>query len=263
MPYINTTMPYLILVLALIVLAYILAWYIVSLIARRMDVIDIACGLGFFVVAIAGALLRGSIDNRMMLVGILVALWSLRLASHLFRRVRSHGEDARYGAWRKQWGKYVAIRSLVQVFLLQGVLLGIISSSISVIMARSANALGWLDLVGVIVWILGYIFEVIGDRQLQHFVAQPDNRGKLMTSGLWKYSRHPNYFGELTMWWGIWLISLSVTNGLLTIIAPLTITFLLRFVSGVPLLEKKYAGNPDWEIYRRKTSVLIPLPPRS
>jgi steroid 5-alpha reductase family enzyme len=115
----------------------------------------------------------------------------------------------------------------------------------------------------VIVWILGYIFEVIGDRQLQHFVAQPDNRGKLMTSGLWKYSRHPNYFGELTMWWGIWLISLSVTNGLLTIIAPLTITFLLRFVSGVPLLEKKYAGNPDWEIYRRKTSVLIPLPPRS
>lgn len=129
-------------------------------------------------------------------------------------------------------------------------------------MARSETPIGWLDMVGLVVWGIGFFFEVIGDRQLQLFVARPENRGKLMTSGLWKYSRHPNYFGELTMWWGIWLISVSVVGGVWTILAPITITVLLRYVSGVPLLEKKYTGNPEWEIYRQKTSVLIPLPPR-
>ncbi len=249
--------------LALLILGYMVVWYVISLIAKRMDVIDIAWGIGFLVVAISGIILRGTVDLRMSVVIGLVALWSIRLSYHLFRRVRSHGEDARYGAWRKQWGKHVAIRSFIQVFLLQGVLLGVISSSVSIIMANSTRSLGWLDVIGVVVWIIGYAFEVLGDQQLRRFITSPQNAGKIMMSGLWKYTRHPNYFGELTMWWGIWLISLSVTNGLWTILAPLTITFLLRYVSGVPLLEKKYSGNPEWEAYKKRTSVLIPLPPRS
>lgn len=245
-----------------VVAIYIGAWYLVSLLAKRMDVIDIAWGLGFLTVAIAGLVQRGEIDIRMSVTALLVTIWALRLASHLLRRVMSHPEDGRYHAWRVQWGKYASLRSFVQVFLLQGVLLLVISSSVTVIMARSTSAIGWLDVLGVLVWFVGLFFEAVGDRQLQQFVARPENRGKLMTSGLWKYSRHPNYFGELTMWWGIWLLSLSVAGGAWTIIAPLTITFLLRFVSGVPLLEKKYTGNPEWEVYRKKTSVLIPLPPR-
>lgn len=241
---------------------YFALWYLVSLKLRRMDVIDIAWGLGFLVVAITGLSLRNSFDVRMIICLTLVAIWSLRLSGHLFNRVRSHTEDKRYVAWRLQWGKFVAIRSLVQVFLLQAVLLAVISSSISVIMIRSQNTVTVLDIIGLLVWCIGFFFESVGDRQLQTFVANPANQGKLMTSGLWKYSRHPNYFGELTMWWGIWLLSLSVTGGVWTIVAPLTITVLLRYVSGVPLLEKKYVGNPEWDIYQHKTSVLFPLPPK-
>lgn len=248
--------------LAPVIAIYIGIWYIVSLLAKRMDVIDIAWGLGFLTVVITGVVQRGAIDMRMGVTAVLVAIWAIRLASHLLRRVRSHPEDGRYHAWRIAWGKYASIRSLVQVFLLQGALLLVISSSVAVIMARSEAPIGWLDIVGLVVWLIGFLFEVVGDRQLQQFVARPENRGKLMTSGLWKYSRHPNYFGEFTMWWGIWLISLSVVGGAWTILAPLTITVLLRYVSGVPLLEKKYTGNPEWEIYQKKTSVLIPLPPR-
>ena len=109
---------------------------------------------------------------------------------------------------------------------------------------------------GLIVWIFGFYFESTADKQLSNHIKNPANKGKLMTTGLWKYSRHPNYFGEVTQWWGIFLLSSS----LFTIISPLTITLLILFVSGIPLLEKKYEGRPDWEEYKKKTSIFIPLP---
>jgi steroid 5-alpha reductase family enzyme len=120
-----------------------------------------------------------------------------------------------------------------------------------------------LDFLGLIVWATGFFFEVVGDWQLAHFIKNPSNKDKLMQSGLWQYSRHPNYFGEITQWWGIFLLALSLPFGWMTIVGPLTITSLILFVSGVPLLEKKYAGRADFETYKKRTSKLIPLPKRS
>ncbi len=119
-----------------------------------------------------------------------------------------------------------------------------------------------LGALSVAVWAFGFAFEAIGDAQLAAFLRNPENRGHVMDAGLWRYSRHPNYFGEIVQWWAIWLLTLGVPGWLLAVVGPLTITLLLRYVSGVPLLERKRAGRPEWEAYKARTSVLIPLPPR-
>jgi steroid 5-alpha reductase family enzyme len=125
---------------------------------------------------------------------------------------------------------------------------------------HAGASLGLLDLVGVAVWLLGFYFEAVGDAQLARFIKDPANKGKLMQNGLWAYTRHPNYFGEVTQWWGIWLIALFVPSGWLAIIGPITITFLILKVSGIPMLEKKMAEHPDFAEYKRRVSVFIPLP---
>jgi steroid 5-alpha reductase family enzyme len=122
--------------------------------------------------------------------------------------------------------------------------------------------LNYLILIGLFVWVVGFLFESIGDKQLSEFIKNPANKGKLMTKGLWKYSRHPNYFGEIVQWWGIWIIALNIPNGLYTIIGPITISILILFVSGIPLLEKKYKGRADFEDYKKRTSIFFPLPPK-
>jgi steroid 5-alpha reductase family enzyme len=114
--------------------------------------------------------------------------------------------------------------------------------------------------VGVLVWLVGFYFEAVGDWQLKKFIKNPENKGKIMQSGLWAYSRHPNYFGEVTMWWGIWLLNFS--QNWWTVVGPMTITFLILKVSGVPLLEKKYEGNKEFEDYKKRTSIFLPLPQR-
>ncbi len=117
-----------------------------------------------------------------------------------------------------------------------------------------------LTTVGILLWMIGFAFESIGDKQLKEFKANPKNKGKLMTKGLWSLTRHPNYFGEATQWWGIYLISISILDNWWLIFSPIVITVLVRFVSGVPLLEKKYEGRKDWEDYKQKTSVFFPMP---
>ncbi|MEI6789585.1 MAG: DUF1295 domain-containing protein, partial [Myxococcaceae bacterium] len=118
--------------------------------------------------------------------------------------------------------------------------------------------LGLLDLIGILVWSVGFFFEAVSDWQLSEFIRQPKNKGKLMQSGLWNYSRHPNYFGEVTQWWGIWLMALSVPGGWLSIIGPFTITILILKVSGIPLLEQKKAGNPEFEAYKKRVNKFFP-----
>ena len=132
-----------------------------------------------------------------------------------------------------------------------------------IIMATSNGDLKAFDYIGVVVWLIGFYFEVVGDLQLSRFLANPSNKGTLMTSGLWRYTRHPNYFGEVTQWWGIYLIAVSVPYGWVGIIGPALITILILKVSGIPLLEKHKAGQPEWEAYKSRTSKFIPLPPRS
>jgi steroid 5-alpha reductase family enzyme len=191
---------------------------------------------------------------------VLVSIWGLRLTWHIFVRNRGKSEDYRYLAWRKEWGKWFYIRSYFQVYLLQGLFLFLIVSPVLLINKNAGGSLELLDFLGVIVWLIGFYFEVVGDAQLARFIKNPENKGKLMQDGLWAYTRHPNYFGEVTQWWGIWLIAISTPGGWLGIIGPITITFLILKVSGIPMLEQKMEKNPAFESYKKRVSMFFPLP---
>jgi steroid 5-alpha reductase family enzyme len=201
-------------------------------------------------------------DLRGVVTCLLVTIWGTRLAWHIYSRNKNKPEDKRYADWRNEWGKWFLIRSYLQIYILQGIFLLLIVSPIIFINKFSNSILGITDLIGILIWIVGFYFESMGDRELKEFISNPNNKGKIMQSGLWRYSRHPNYFGEVAQWWGIFIIALSVSGSFYTIIGPLTITFLILFVSGVPLLEKKYEGRPDFEEYKKRTSVFFPLPPK-
>ena len=251
------------LTLALILFSYMSLWFVVSLIKKRNDVADVAWGLGFILLAWGSSFLSSDYNTKGLLVNILVSIWGLRLAWHIHSRNKGKTEDYRYLAWRKEWGKWFYLRSYAQVYLLQGFFLFLIVLPVLVIHKNSTSSLGLLDLIGIGVWLLGFYFEVVGDAQLAKFIKNPSNKGKLMQSGLWAYTRHPNYFGEVTLWWGIWLISLSVPNGWIGLIGPLTITVLILKVSGIPMLEEKMAKNPEFAEYKRRVSMFLPLPPRN
>jgi steroid 5-alpha reductase family enzyme len=251
------------LTLALVIFVYMSLWFLFSLYKKRNDVADVAWGLGFVLMTWTSFLISDDSSNsgvRGLLVGILVSIWGLRLALHIHARNKGKTEDYRYLAWRKEWGKWFYVRSYLQVYILQGTLLFLIVMPVLFINMSAGSEFGLLDILGVAVWLVGFYFESVGDAQLARFIKDPMNKGKLMQSGLWSYTRHPNYFGEVTQWWGIWLIALSVPNGWLAIIGPLTITILILKVSGIPLLEKKMEENPDFAEYKRKTSVFIPMP---
>lgn len=243
-----------------VLFVYMSLWFLVSFLKKRNDVADVAWGLGFVLMTWTSYFLSGDSGVRGILVGILVSVWGLRLAWHIHARNKGKAEDYRYLAWRKEWGKWFYLRSYFQVYLLQGLFLFLIVLPVLLINKSTGTALGLLDIVGVVVWLLGFYFEAVGDAQLARFIKDPANKGKLMQSGLWAYTRHPNYFGEVTQWWGIWIIALSVSGGWLAIIGPITITFLILKVSGIPMLERKMEENPDFAEYKRKTSVFIPLP---
>lgn len=250
------------LILALAIFFYMNFWFVLSLLKKRNDVADVAWGLGFVLLAWTSFFLGQVESERGILAGILISVWGGRLFWHIYARNRGKTEDYRYSKWRKDWGKWFYLRSYLQIYILQGILLFIVILPILFINKSIGHDLRSLDFLGLVVWILGFVFESAGDAQLARFIKNPDNKGKLLQSGLWLYTRHPNYFGEVTMWWGIWLISISSSFNLLSIIGPLTITFLILKVSGIPMLEKKYGGRSDFEAYKRKTSAFFPLPPK-
>lgn len=251
------------LILILLLFVYMNFWFVLSLIKKRNDVADVAWGLGFVFITWVSFFISGTYGVRGLLVGILVSLWGLRLAIHIHKRNKGKAEDYRYLAWRKEWGRWFFIRSYFQVYILQGALLFLVVLPVLLINKNSVSAFGFLDMIGVLVWLFGFYFEAVGDAQLARFIKNPENKGKLMQSGLWSYTRHPNYFGEVTQWWGIWIVALSVPSGLFGIVGPLTITFLILKVSGIPMLEKKMVENPEFADYKRRVSVFFPLPPKN
>jgi len=248
-----------------LVAVYMTAWFAIALVKKDNSIADIAWGLGFVLVA-GVTLARGAGPSpRSVLASSFVFIWGMRLALHILLRNRKRGEDPRYAAWRAKWGRWFVVRSYLQVFLLQGFFLLAISYSVILIntsVNSSPRPLGLLDLAGTVVWVVGFLFEAVGDAQLSRFRRDPGNRGKIMDKGLWRYSRHPNYFGESLMWWGIFLLALNVLGGWTTIVSPVLITFLLVGVSGIPLLEKKYAGNEAFQAYARRTSAFVPWIPK-
>lgn len=250
------------LLLGSILFIYMNIWFFISLIKKRNDIADEAWGLGFVLLAWSSLAISRNIEIQNILINIIVTVWGIRLFLHIHSRHKGKEEDSRYQTWRDSWGKLFLIRSYLQIFILQGIFLFLISSPILLTNQNPSSTLNLAILIGAIVWLVGFSFEFTADKQLSQFIKNPENKGKLMTNGLWKYSRHPNYFGEITQWWGIWIISLSASYGLVGIIGPITISFLILFVSGIPLLEKKYKGRSDFEEYKKKTSIFLPLPPK-
>jgi steroid 5-alpha reductase family enzyme len=244
------------------VFAYMTAVFLAALVKKNNSIVDVAWGPGFILVALVTLFLEPGVLARQVLVGGLVAVWGLRLAVHIFLRNWGRGEDFRYAKWRREWGRWFVPRSFLQVFMLQGVFMLMISSPILLVNRSTERGLTLFDALGSVVWLVGFFFEAVGDYQLKKFKEKPESRGKIMMSGLWMYTRHPNYFGEAALWWGIWLLALSVPGGWAGIISPLTIGFLLLKVSGVTMLEKKYAGNEEFAAYARRTSSFFPLLPK-
>lgn len=244
--------------LALVTFIYMNFWFVISLIKKRNDVADIGWGLGFVLLAWTSLFLSGSFNLRGFIVSILVSVWGIRLAWHIYTRNKGNAEDYRYLAWREAWKDWFYIRSYFQVYILQGIFMIVIATPVIVINRETGSPINLLDLIGISVWIFGFVFEAVGDAQLAKHIHNPKNKGKLIQTGLWKYTRHPNYFGEVTLWWGIWIIALSIAHGWISIIGPITITFLILKVSGIPMLEEKMQKKPEFEEYKRKTSSFIP-----
>ncbi|HCZ24002.1 MAG TPA: steroid 5-alpha reductase, partial [Acholeplasmataceae bacterium] len=239
--------------------------FIVAQAKKNNGLADMAWGLGFVVVAIASLLVANTYHLYQIVITALVLLWGFRLFFYIGLRNWSKPEDFRYVNMRKNWGKHVHLKAYFIVFMLQMTFLLIVSLPIqlSAYVDVAIDLTGYIIIgVGVLLWIIGFIFEAVGDQQLKTFKSNPENKGKIMQSGLWKYTRHPNYFGEAVMWWAVWIVSMSTLSwmNVIGIIGPIFITYLLLFVSGVPLLEKKYKNNALFQEYAKRTSVFFPLP---
>jgi steroid 5-alpha reductase family enzyme len=244
------------------VLALLAVLWIASVIKKDVSIVDPWWSMAFLLITTRTMLATG-VSSGQVLVLVLVAAWALRLWLHLLIRSRGKPEDPRYTAFRKHYGseRYWWI-SFFQVFVLQGVLATMISLPLQVVEA-SPHAIGVTEVLGGALFLVGFIFEWIADRQLQAFRDDPSRRGQVMDSGLWRYSRHPNYFGEALLWWGFWLCSLAVPSGWLTFPAPALMTFLLLRVSGVKLLDKHLSRTkPAYAEYIRRTPAFVPGRPR-
>lgn len=237
------------------------------LIAVKLDnysIVDIIWGITFIITTTVVLVYTGLYNVVSLTIAALVLIWGLRLSIYLFSRNAGKPEDYRYQDMRKKWGNKVKQTAFVRVFMLQGTVSLLFSLGIFLGISQSDTILAmWPVYLGVIVWVVGFLFESIGDAQLRAFIQKPKNRGKVITTGLWKYTRHPNYFGEATQWFGISIIACAVPFGWISFISPLLLTFFLLKISGVPLLEKKNAKKPGYAEYAAKTSVFVPMPPKN
>lgn len=249
----------------LTILVLMLGTWLLSLALKNASIVDIVWGFGFVCVAWAVRLrVDDGLAARQNLLVLMTTVWGLRLAGYLFWRNHGKGEDYRYKAMRKHWGPRFPIISLGTVFGLQGVLMFIVSLPVQLGQTRDTPDLGWLAYLGIAVWLVGLFFEVVGDAQLARFKADPANQGKVMNRGLWKYTRHPNYFGDACVWWGIALVAAETTVGKFGLIGAVVMTVLLRRVSGVVLLEKSLSRRKEgYAEYVARTSAFVPRPPKA
>ena len=242
-----------------------LATWAVSLRLRDASIVDVVWAMGFVLVAWIGFALGDGPIGRKLLVAGLVTIWGVRLSAHMLRLRRGHGEDFRYRAMRERHGRRFPLVSLFSVYGFQAI--GMWAVSLPVQAAQqlpSPSGVTALDLIGVALWSVGMVFEVGGDRQLARFRADPANRGKVMDQGLWRYTRHPNYFGDFCVWWGLFVVALAAEGAFWGAIAgPLTMTAIFMKFFGVPLMEEHLGRAKDgYAEYVRRTSAFFPCPPR-
>lgn len=246
------------------VLGMMLLGWSISLIYRNVTIVDSLWGLGFVLIAWLTFSMAEGYYGRKILITLLVTLWGLRLSLHLAWRNWGHGEDPRYAAWREKSGDRFWLVSLFKVFILQAIFLWAIALALQWgQLAKQPAEYTLLDFLGLAVWVIGFFFEATGDRQLARFKADPTNKGRVMDQGLWAYSRHPNYFGESLMWWGVFLIALTTPAGWWTIISPILITAVLLKMTGVTLMEKSIVHTrPGYSDYIARTNTFFPWFPK-
>lgn len=249
---------------AIAIAVLMLATWMLSLPLRNASIVDIVWGLGFVVVGWVVRLQGDTNETRQWVLVAMVSVWGLRLAGYLFWRNHGQAEDYRYRAMRKKWGARFPVISLVTVFALQGALMWIVSLPLQLGQVRDGDGIGVLAIVGIVVWAVGLFFESVGDIQLARFKADPANAGKVMDRGLWRYTRHPNYFGDACVWWGIGLVAAESGLGAWGLIGSAVMTVLLLKVSGVALLERSlHKRKPEYAAYAARTSAFFPRPPKA
>lgn len=246
-----------------VIVVFVSLLFLFSIVVKRNDIADIAWGIGIFIVALVSFMSMENIPTLSIVLLVLAGLWGGRLSLRIFLRNIKKPEDYRYKKWRDEWGKWFYPRSYLQVYVLQGALMIVVGYPfIHASVYGVSESLGVWQFIGLGVWVIGYFFEVVGDWQLDTFIHSKPEPGTVLSSGLWKYTRHPNYFGEVTMWWGIWLMVAPLSFGYFALVSPIVITFLILKVSGIPMLEKRFEGNPQFEEYKKRTSAFFPLPSR-
>ncbi|MGC9360852.1 MAG: DUF1295 domain-containing protein [Anaerolineae bacterium] len=244
-------------------LAFLIQWlaFIPAYLSRTERFFDLTGSFTYITVTVLAVLLSGHLDARLLLLLALIAIWAGRLGTFLFKRVQKSGKDARFDEIK------VSFLRFLQTWTLQGLWVTLTAgAALAAITATTRRPLGLLAILGAIVWAMGFALEATADAQKSRFRADPANKGKFIHTGVWAWSRHPNYFGEITLWVGVALIALPVLRGwqLVTLISPIFVTLLLTRVSGVPMLEKRaderWGGQEDYEAYKRRTPALIPQP---
>ena len=228
----------------------------------RYNVVDVAWGLGFIEVAAVAAILGDGDPARRWVLLALVAIWGLRLSWHIYRKSAGKGEDPRYADLLRGAAVSQVVR---KVFVLQGFASWFVSLPLQLSAVVGPTPRRWLGitLAGVLVWIVGVIFEALGDHQLRVFKSDPAHRDVVMDRGLWAWTRHPNYFGDACVWWGLWLITVTCWWALATVLSPLLMTYFLVYATGARLTEKYMQGRPGFSEYQARTSFFIPRRPRS
>jgi len=240
----------------LMIVLYFVVWYVITLIFKNAGLIDIGWGFGFVVVAWFAFASHASLGAAVLTA--MVTIWGLRLTYYVFRRNVGKPEDHRYANFRATWGKWFNLRAFFQLFMFQAVAMWVIALTYILGIKQPAVQSSALLIVGIIIWLIGFLFEAIGDAQLRRFVANPENKGKLIETGLWRYTRHPNYFGEALLWWGVYLAALACGAPWWTVVSPILITLLIRFVSGVPMLERRNRNKAGYAAYSQRVNVFVP-----
>lgn len=250
------------LVAAATILVLMVVTWLISVAVKDASIVDLIWGLGFVLVAWAAFITIGEPGGRRWLLVLLTSVWGLRLSGYLSWRNLGKGEDFRYQKMREKAPDSFWWKSLFTVFFLQGVLMWVVSLPVQIGQVPTAEPLGILDWLGVAAWAVGFFFETVGDLQLARFKADPANKGRVMDGGLWRYTRHPNYFGDFMVWWGLYMIALSA-GAWWTIVGPVLMSFLLLRVSGVAMLERDISSRRQgYDEYVRRTSAFFPTPPK-
>lgn len=258
-----TDLPTVLWISAVVLIAAMTVLWLVSLAVADSSIVDIFWGSAFVLVAWTAFVAADGLDARRILLVSMTSVWGARLTLYLGWRNLGKGEDFRYAEWRRRHGRRWWWRSYLQVFLLQGALAWVVSLPIQAGQVPADPNLGWMAVAGFAVWAIGLIFEGVGDLQLARFKADPANQGRVMDTGLWRYTRHPNYFGDFLVWWGLWLVAAEASGAWWTFAGPLVMSWLLIRVSGARKLESTIGERrPGYSEYIRRTSGFFPLPPK-